>query len=71
MKSLPFREGEWVQIFGTFKSLGSTKSINVLGLKKISDYNQITYHFLETMASSLASTDPSFLVFSLYEICDF
>lgn len=61
--NLFFREGEWVQVFGTFKSLGSTKSVNVLALKKIADHNQITFHFLEAIASSLASSDPSFLVY--------
>lgn len=57
----PAKEGDWIQVFGTFKSLGSTKSVNVSSLKKITDYNQITFHFCETIASSLACSDPTFL----------
>lgn len=57
-----YREGDWVQIFGTFKSLGSAKSVNVSAMKKITDYNMVTFHFLETIAASLAFTDPNFLV---------
>lgn len=56
------REGDWVQVFGTFKNLGSTKSVNVSALKRITDYNQVTFHFLETIAANLACSDPSFLV---------
>lgn len=47
---------------GTFKSIGSNKSVNVVSLKKITDFNQITFHFLEAIVSSLVASDPTFLV---------
>ena len=65
------REGEWIQVIGTFKSLGSSKSVNVLSLKKITDYNQITFHFLEAITSSLASADPSFIVSRFFPFLKF
>lgn len=57
-----YREGEWVNVVGTFKSVGSNKTVNVISLKKITDFNQVTFHFLEAIASSLAGSDPAFLV---------
>ncbi len=47
---------------GSFKALGQSKSVTILTMKKITDFNQVTYHFAEAMMAHKIAMDPSFLV---------
>lgn len=57
-----FRDGDWVHVYGTFKAHGNSKSITIAAMRKIVDFNEVTYHFLEAITAHKIASDPSFLV---------
>ena len=59
---LIFSEGSWVRVYGSLKALANNKSVTVSALRKIVDYNEVTFHFLEAMSTHLFLTKPSLFV---------
>ena len=55
-------EGDWVHLYGSLKALGSSKSVTVLAMRKITDFNEVTFHFLEAITAHKIFTEPNFLV---------
>lgn len=50
------REGEWVKVYGNLKAMGTNRFININGLHKIEDGNELTCHFLSAINLHLTNT---------------
>lgn len=50
------REGEWVKVYGNLKTMSSNRFINIIGLHKIEDGNELTHHFLSAINLHLINT---------------
>lgn len=51
-------EGRWVRINGRINHFGGRCSINVFNVIPITDFNEITHHFLEVIYAHLVNTQP-------------
>merc|ERR1712129_687233 len=50
--------GRWVRINGRINHFGGRCSINVFNVIPITDFNEITHHFLEVIYAHLVNTQP-------------
>jgi len=51
-------EGRWVRINGRIHHFGGRCSINVFNVIPITDFNEITHHFMEVIYAHLVNTQP-------------
>lgn len=60
----PTRAGAWVTVYGSLRSMGTLKTVNISAIRPVVDHNEITLHFLRVLELNM----PSSMVFIVMQV---